>query len=121
MNKLIIFSLLIASCGQPPKPTPSSLKIDSAILRQHDSVVAKESTEIKRYFLIGYIATTGDGDVFDGGIDTVMKHYPNINQSAAWIQAKFATYKLHDLRILAITEMSKVDYDAFWKGFNGAK
>jgi len=38
--KYIILTLLIASCGQPPKPTSSPLKIDSAILRDHDSVVA---------------------------------------------------------------------------------
>lgn len=46
MHKLIFISLLIASCGQPPKPIPSPLKIDTSILRDHDSVVATEGASI---------------------------------------------------------------------------
>jgi len=46
MKKLLFISLLIASCGRPPKPTSSALKIDSSILRDHDSVVAREGDDL---------------------------------------------------------------------------
>ena|ERR1700733_1024398 len=74
-------------------------------------------TAVKRYFLIGYIANSPDGmHVFDGGIDTIMDHYPNVNELDVWLHKRF---HITDIRIIGITEQTKEEHDAFWKGYTG--
>lgn len=71
-----------------------------------------------RYFLIGYMAQTKDNKAWSGGIDTVMFTYPNRIQICRYIHDKFPGWGLWDIKILAITEMRKEDYGAFWKHEN---
>jgi hypothetical protein len=74
-----------------------------------------QSGLLKRYFLIGYIADSPDGaHIFDGGIDTSMDHYPNVVDLENWLHKKFNITKI---RILSVTEQTKDQFDAFWKGY----
>jgi hypothetical protein len=46
MNKLLFVAFLVVSCGQSAKIQPLPLRIDSAILREHDSAVSHETAGV---------------------------------------------------------------------------
>lgn len=66
---------------------------------------------IERYFLIGFIAGTSGGSVFDGGTDTIMTRFPNYKELSLWLTKK---YRITGVRIVSICEMSKEDFYTFW-------
>lgn len=72
-----------------------------------------------RCFMIGYIADTvyenGHRNVYSGGEDTCMTHYPNCIELVEWIQKK---HHCETTRILGISEYSYTDRKRFWKGIN---
>lgn len=129
-QKLFLVALLLVACRCGGKPKLASKPVALTYNTTNGSLgtvttkggsgvinsFSKRSGSIKRYFLIGYIADSPDGlHIFDGGVDTSMDHYPNINELDNWLAARFHISKI---RIIGITEQSESDYKAFWKGFN---